>query len=99
MKKSSVDEARGEVIIPSFKSRREEAQWFDTHSDALMERLKKHGKVAGPLISRKPDPPPTKAISIRVSVDDIAKAKEIAKEQGIGYQTVLKDAIREGLRK
>jgi hypothetical protein len=41
----------------------------------------------------------TKAISIRVPVADIERAQEIADKQGVGYQTVLKQAIREGLRK
>jgi hypothetical protein len=40
-----------------------------------------------------------KAISIRVPVADIERAQEIADKQGVGYQTVLKQAIREGLRK
>jgi predicted DNA binding CopG/RHH family protein len=41
----------------------------------------------------------TKAISLRVPVADIERAQEIANKQGVGYQTVLKQAIREGLRK
>jgi hypothetical protein len=41
----------------------------------------------------------TKAISLRVPVADIERAQEIADKQGVGYQTVLKQAIREGLRK
>jgi len=41
----------------------------------------------------------TKAISIRVPVADIERAQEIADKQGVGYQTVLKHAIREGLRR
>ncbi len=41
----------------------------------------------------------TRAISIRIPVTDLARAKQIAAKQGVGYQTVLKDAIREGLKK
>ena len=41
----------------------------------------------------------TRAISLRVSVADIEAAKRIAAKRGVGYQTVLKQAIREGLKK
>jgi hypothetical protein len=41
----------------------------------------------------------TKAISIRLPVADLERAQQIATKQGIGYQTVLKRAIRAGLRK
>lgn len=41
----------------------------------------------------------TKAISIRLPVADLDQAQQIAAKQGIGYQTVLKRAIRAGLRK
>src|SRR5512146_1822695 len=41
----------------------------------------------------------TQAISLRVPVIDIETAKRIAVKRGVGYQTVLKEAIRDGLRK
>jgi len=41
----------------------------------------------------------TRAISIRIPVADLERAKQIAEETGVGYQTVLKQAIREGLKK
>jgi len=40
----------------------------------------------------------TQAISIRVPVADLERARKIAARKGIGYQTVLKQAIRAGLR-
>jgi predicted DNA binding CopG/RHH family protein len=40
-----------------------------------------------------------RAISIRLPIADLEKAKEIAARTGLGYQTVLKTAIREGLKK
>ena len=36
----------------------------------------------------------TRPVSIRLSIADIERAKSIASEQGIGYETVLKRAIR-----
>ena len=40
----------------------------------------------------------TKAISIRLPIADLDQAQQIAAKQGIGYQTVLKQAIRAGLK-
>lgn len=40
----------------------------------------------------------TKAISIRLPIADIELAKKIAASEGIGYQVVLKLAIRKGLK-
>jgi hypothetical protein len=41
----------------------------------------------------------TRAISIRIPIADLERAKRIAEETGAGYQTVLKQAIRKGLKK
>ncbi len=41
----------------------------------------------------------TRAISIRVPIADLEKARRIAAATGVGYQTVLKRAIREGLER
>ena len=41
----------------------------------------------------------TKAISIRLPVADLEQAQRIAAKEGIGYQAVLKRAIRAGLKK
>ncbi len=41
----------------------------------------------------------TRAISIRIPVADLERAKRIAENSGVGYQAVLKKAIREGLKK
>ena len=41
----------------------------------------------------------TRSISIRVPIADLEQAQRIAERTGIGYQTVLKQAIREGLKR
>jgi predicted DNA binding CopG/RHH family protein len=95
--KLSVDKSIAEVL-PDFKSEAEEAAWWDANQDYLSERLKKYGRMVGPLKVNRSAPPPTKAISIRIPIEDIERARAIAKKQGIGYQLVLKDAIRKGLQ-
>ena len=41
----------------------------------------------------------TRAISIRIPIADLERAKRIAEQTGVGYQTVLKRAIRQGMKK
>jgi len=41
----------------------------------------------------------TRPISLRLPVTDLERARQIAERTGLGYQTVLKTAIRKGLRK
>jgi hypothetical protein len=41
----------------------------------------------------------TRSISIRVPIADLEQAQHIAEKTGVGYQTVLKRAIREGLKR
>jgi hypothetical protein len=51
--------------------------------EQLMEQAKEHA---------------TRAISIRIPIADLERAKRIASKTGVGYQAVLKQAIREGLK-
>jgi cytosine/adenosine deaminase-related metal-dependent hydrolase len=41
----------------------------------------------------------TRAVSIRIPVADLERAREIARKKGVGYQSVVKEAIRKGLKK
>ena len=41
----------------------------------------------------------TRPVSLRLSIADIEFARSIASKRGIGYQTVLKQAIRKGLKR
>ena len=40
----------------------------------------------------------TRAISLRIPIADLERARRIAERTGVGYQSVLKQAIREGLK-
>ena len=57
-----------------------------------------HAKVLSELVE-KAKANVTKAISIRLPIADLDQAQQIAAKEGIGYQTVLKRAIRAGLKK
>jgi hypothetical protein len=41
----------------------------------------------------------TRPVSLRLAIADIELARSIASKRGIGYQTVLKQAIRNGLKR
>lgn len=41
----------------------------------------------------------TQAISLRIPVADLEAAKRLAEKTGLGYQTILKDLIHEGLQR
>ena len=41
----------------------------------------------------------TRSISIRIPIADLEHAQQIAERTGVGYQAVLKQAIRDGLKR
>lgn len=53
-------------------------------------------KILASLVS-KAEENATKPVSLRIPVADLNRARRIAEEKGVGYQTVLKKAIRSGL--
>lgn len=83
-----------DLAMPQFNSHEEEAAWFDTNGDKLIELLAKHGKVVPPRQVER-----TQQLTMRIPLADIERAREIAANKGLPYQTVLKQAIREGLKK
>lgn len=83
-----------DLPMPQFKSYEEEAAWFDANGDKLIQLLAKHGKVIPPRNVER-----TQQLTMRIPVSDIERAREIASNRGLPYQVVLKQAIREGLKK
>ncbi len=63
-----------------------------------LEAAKTDPKVLEQLMERAKESA-TRAISIRVPIADLERARRIAEECGVGYQAVLKKAIRDGLKK
>lgn len=77
--------------VPRFKSEAEEAAWWDAHPEmitrAFKHALKKHPR------------PPTKTVTIRLAVDDVARAQRLASRKGLGYQTLVKTLLHDALRR
>jgi predicted DNA binding CopG/RHH family protein len=78
-----------EIRTPKFKTEAEEAAWWDAHSDLISDLLIKRGKRVTN---------PTKSVTIRLAEEDITRAKQIAKREGIKYQPLLKTLLHEALK-
>ena len=83
----------------TFANEAEEAAWWESHEDALLEDFKKataEGRVGIGTLAKRAALPST---TIRLDPEDIAKARILAAERGLRYQTFLKMIIHEELRK
>ena len=87
-----------ELKNKTFANEAEEAAWWESHEDELLEEFKKataEGRVGIGTVAKKTALPST---TIRLDPDDIAKARVQAAERGLRYQTYLKMIIHEALR-
>ncbi len=91
------------VQIPKFKGESEEADWWaSTVGRAYVkgksaEARSKGVKIEGSALVAKLNKKETVQIAIRLPEADIAQARKIADRKGIGYQTLLKMLVHEGL--
>ena len=98
MKKQSID-------IPKFVSDEEEADWWASREGREFVKRKSVGppkKESVPKGSRlvgQLNRTTSVQIALRLPGPDVAKAREIATRKGIGYQTLLKMLVHEGLRR
>jgi len=82
--------------IPSFKSEKEEAAWWDAHPEVITElflKARKEGKIKRLPVVRGA----TKPITIRMPLADIEAAQEIAERRGVPYQTFIKGLLHQAL--
>jgi hypothetical protein len=88
---------------PKFKSEGEEADWWASaagrsyvkarSAEASASGTKARGSNLVTRLNKKS----TTQIALRLPETDIAQARAIADRKGIGYQTLLKILVREGL--
>jgi len=79
------------LVVPKFKSERQEAKWWDDHMDAAGKNLlavMQNGTAhrGGPATLLRE----SRNITIRI-------ARKLAEKKGIGYQTYMKMLLREAL--
>ena len=91
--------------MPKFRNQGEEADWwaspagraFVKQKSAQSKRISKGPGAGGSRLVAKLNKKSSVQIAIRLPEADLAEARKIAERKGIGYQTLLKMLVREGL--
>jgi hypothetical protein len=89
--------------MPRFKSESEEADWWASRAGRAYVRQRsaeaqsKGTKASGSSLVRTLGNKSSIQIAIRLPGTDLAQARKIAGRKGIGYQTLLKMLVHEGL--
>ncbi|MGA3213228.1 MAG: hypothetical protein ABSD20_18140 [Terriglobales bacterium] len=95
---------RKKLLIPPFKSEKEEAAWWDTHRSAveldLRTALRGNRTISlQDVLARAKRKTGLVPVTIRLASEDIATARELAEDLGVGYQTYIKLLLHEALQK
>ncbi len=94
---------RKTVEVPKFASELEEANWWASAAGRkfLKEQSARPQQKApgGSKLVAKLAKANSVQIALRLASPDLAKAREIAERKGIGYQTLLKMLVHEGLQR
>jgi predicted DNA binding CopG/RHH family protein len=91
--------------IPKFKNEGEEADWWasrtgrDYVKQRSAEAQSKGTKPAGSRLVARLAKKSSVQIAIRIPEGDLAQARKIATRKGIGYQTLIKMLVHEGLHR
>ena len=95
------------VQIPKFRTESEEADWWASpvgrayvkqkSAEAQSKRAAKGTRRAGSRLVAMLNKKRSVQIALRLPEADLAQARKIAERKGIGYQTLLKMLLREGL--
>jgi predicted DNA binding CopG/RHH family protein len=89
--------------IPKFKNEGEEADWWASRAGRayVEQRFADHQsagtKLRGSSLIAKMNQKSTVQIAIRLPQADLAQARKLAERKGLGYQTLLKMLVHEGL--
>ncbi len=108
---SDVKPYKSDLKIPQFATEAEEAKWWYDNREKVSEEFQKaakEGRLGRGGVRRlfaergipfpEPKATPTPTTTIRLDPEDIAKARLLAGERGLRYQTYLKMIIHEALR-
>jgi len=89
--------------MPKFTSESEEADWWASPAGRAYVKQKsaearsRGTKASGSRLVAKVGKGRSTQIAIRLARSDLAQARELAARKGIGYQTLLKMLVHEGL--
>jgi hypothetical protein len=94
---------RKALEMPKFKSESEEADWWASRAGRDYVKQRSAGaqsrgiRARGSSLVAKLNKKSSVQIAIRLPEADIAQARKIAERKGLGYQTLLKTLVHEGL--
>ena len=95
--------------LAEMKTEADEARWFEDNQDRLLKlfeqagkegALRVGGKSVGITLSTKTETvqrTPSQKVMLRIPTGDIDRARRLAADKGIGYQTYIKMLLRAGL--
>ena len=88
------------LIIQKFASESADARWHDRHKrtleSAMERRIEEGSTLTLPQAAARAKLRP---VTIRLALADIDKARGLAAQKGIGYQTYIKLLLREALQR
>lgn len=93
------------ILMPKFVNEAQEADWWASREGGEFVKQKtagtrkKGGAPSGSRLVGQLSKVASVQIALRLPESDIAKARELAARKGIGYQTLLKMLVHEGLRR
>ena len=93
------------IIMPKFVNEAQEADWWASREgrEFVTEKSAGTGKKGpapkGSRLVGRLNKAASVQIALRLPEPDVAKARELATRKGIGYQTLLKMLVHEGLRR
>ena len=87
--------------IPKFKSEEEEIKFWKTHSmiDIIDKLPEVKVQISGELKKRIEEHKNKKLLTLRLDPAQIEKAKDIAIQKGLGYLTLMRNWIQEGIER
>ncbi|MCE5306871.1 MAG: BrnA antitoxin family protein [Acidobacteriales bacterium] len=91
--------------VPKFRNESDEADWWASPEGRAFvrqgsaEAVLRKSTPAGSSLVAKLNKKASVQIALRLPEADLARARELAGRKGIGYQTLLKMLVREGLQR
>jgi len=96
---------RKPIVMPKFVNDAQEADWWASREGREFLKQKtagtgnKAGASRGSRLVGRLNKVSSVQIALRLPEPDVAQARELASRKGIGYQTLIKMLVHEGLRR
>lgn len=93
------------IVMPKFVNEDQEADWWASRDgreflkQKSAEQAKSGVELKGSRLVGRLNKVTTVQIALRLPEPDLERAREIAARRGLGYQTLLKMLVHEGLRR